>query len=220
MSAYTRGRESAAGPLQEPGDAAVVGLRPNRRGIPMRDEPDDDNPAQRRTARKRARLAVPPPERNNAYDHMTIDDLRRLRRTLSEDEGRVSYWRRIVQAKIDLIRDGSPRPGTTIEGLNRVLGEHLGMPRRIAYLPVQPVEGEAPLPELPWLWQHLANPDMADNDALLSALGLAETELSAHRRELHDQIDLVTGQLIARYREDPSMALTALPTRSTGLHRL
>lgn len=174
----------------------------------------------RRTARKRARLHAMPPERDGAYDNLTIDDLRQLRRKLNEEEGRVSYWRRILQAKIDVMTGGSPRAGVTVDGLNRVLVEHAGMPRRIAYLPVQPVDGDAPLPELPWLWQHLASSDTADNDALLAALHAAEAELSSYRAELHHRIDAVTGQLIARYREDPSMALTALPTRKTGQHRL
>ncbi len=189
-------------------------------GVPMQRDGSSGDSCSRRAERKRARLNAKPPERNGAYDHMTVDDMRQLRQQLTEEEGRVSYWRRIVQAKLDIMRDGSPRSGATIEGLNRVLSEHVGMPRRIAYLPVQPVEGAAPLPELPWLWQHLAHPGSSDNEALAGALNAAEIELSAYRGELHGQIDTVTGQLIARYREDPSMALTALPTRSTGLHRL
>lgn len=208
MGAQTAGDHSA---MEE---VAMLG------GVPMPREQGSNDSSARRAARKRARLETAPPERSNAYDHMTIDDLRQLRQRLTAEEGRVSYWRRIVQAKLDLIRDGTPRFGATIEGLNRVLTEHTGMPRRIAYLPVQPVDGDAPLPELPWLWQHLANPGSADNESLALALDAAEAELSTFRGELHAQIDAVTGQLIARYREDPSMALTALPTRSTGLHRL
>lgn len=208
MSANATGGSRALGAVTTPG------------GVPMQRQVPSDDSSSRRAQRKRVRLSAKPPERSGAYDHMTVDDMRQLRQQLTEEEGRVSYWRRIVQAKLDIMRDGSPRSGATIEGLNRVLSEHIGMPRRIAYLPVQPVEGAAPLPELPWLWQHLAHPGSGDNDALAAALNAAEVELSTYRGELHGQIDAVTGQLIARYREDPSMALTALPTRSSGLHRL
>jgi hypothetical protein len=31
------------------------------------------------------------------------------------------------------------------------------------------------------------------------------------RREFHRRLDEATGQLIARYRQDPTLALTALP---------
>ena len=34
----------------------------------------------------------------------------------------------------------------------------------------------------------------------------------ALRREIHSRLDEATGQLIARYRQDPILALTALPS--------
>ena len=44
-----------------------------------------------------------------------------------------------------------------------------------------------------------------------SRLADAEHELSAYRRGLHERLDAATGELIARYREEPSLALRALP---------
>ena len=40
-----------------------------------------------------------------------------------------------------------------------------------------------------------------------------EVSLSRNRQALHKQIDLVTTELIARYRTNPALALTALPVR-------
>lgn len=181
------------------------------------DKPEEA--AARRAERKRARLSAPPPERDVAYDHLSVEDLRALRQQLSEEEGRVSYWRRIVQARIDLSREGSSKSGATVDGINRVLNEHAGAPRRIAYLRVQPVEGAAPLPELPRLWEHVTGVG-DEEDAMTAALQRAEVELSSCRAELHRRIDAATAQLIARYREDPALALSALPSRSDRPARL
>jgi hypothetical protein len=40
-----------------------------------------------------------------------------------------------------------------------------------------------------------------------------ESALSTNRHALHRQIDAVTDELIARYRTNPALALTALPRR-------
>lgn len=168
----------------------------------------------RRAAQKRARLEAPAPVRLPDYDGFSIEQLRDLRRQLGEEEGRVSYWRRIIQARIDLIETGVLHGGATVEGLSRVLREHTGSSRRVAYLPVQPAAGSAPMPELELLWDQVT--DGSDNDTdLRTSLVQVERELSGRRAALHTKIDEVTGQLIARYREEPTLALSALPQRAT-----
>ena len=47
--------------------------------------------------------------------------------------------------------------------------------------------------------------------ATLARLADAEHQLSAYRRGLHERLDAATGELIARYREEPALALRALP---------
>ena len=46
---------------------------------------------------------------------------------------------------------------------------------------------------------------------VVEELRVVETDISALRREIHQRLDEATGQLIARYRQDPTLALTALP---------
>jgi len=46
---------------------------------------------------------------------------------------------------------------------------------------------------------------------LQAELTQAEGQLSAFRAALHDRLDRATRELIARYRENPRLALTALP---------
>ncbi len=170
-----------------------------------------DSAAERRKARKAARAAVPPPERDAAYDHLSLDDLRSMKAELQAEETRVSYWRRIVQARLDLIgsqgRDGEP-----VAKLREVLADAAGSHRRIAHLSVDQVDDVPPLPDLSELWARQIDPSNKTKLAKLTKdLTAAEQELSVLRNELFRLIDGVTHELIARYREDPGLALAILP---------
>lgn len=167
-----------------------------------------------------ARSSSSAAEQSAIYDDMSLDDLRHLRERLKELEGQVSYWRRILQARLDLLVEGQPGHGATTDGLNRVLSEHNVRPARKAMLNVQPPEGSPPIAGLDGLWDRLIDPAAADNSSLKAGLIEAEQQLSENRRRLHERIDSVTAQLVARYRENPLLALTALPVRNNGHPRL
>ena len=49
------------------------------------------------------------PERSDELRHMTLDRLRNYRRTLLSEELSTSYWRRLLQARRDLLRSGPAR---------------------------------------------------------------------------------------------------------------
>jgi len=69
-----------------------------------------------------------------------------------------------------------------------------------------------PLPRLSELWDRRVAPDDAAGQRLLEGdLRDAEQQLSAYRAALHRRIDATTGELIARYRDQPDLCLTALP---------
>jgi hypothetical protein len=155
--------------------------------------------------------AAQPPELDPAYAGLTLADLRDLRRELGDEESRVSYWRRIIQARIDLLTRGAT-DGDIVERLTTVLAESGGMHRRLANLSVRPANDIEALPDLHLLWTRVVDP--TDTDAVadfLAELQRAESDLSAMRREIHQRLDEATGQLIARYRQDPALALSALP---------
>lgn len=160
--------------------------------------------------------APEPPELDPAYAALTLDDLRDLRKELGDEEARVSYWRRIIQARIDLLTKGAS-DGDLVERLTVVLAESGAVHRRLANLSVRPAEDIEALPDLHTLWTRLV--DTADEAAIESfilELQDAEQTLSGMRREIHQRLDEATGQLIARYRQDPAQALSALP--DIGLH--
>ena len=165
-------------------------------------------------ARSGSRRAVPP-QRSADFADVELAELRRRRAGFNDEESRVSYWRRIIQARMDLIGNTN-KVGAQGEGLARVLSDSQTSHRRIAALSVDSAAGLPPLPDLAELWQRMAPDDETERAELLGQLGEAEKRLSDYRHELHERIDAVTGELIARYRENPTLALTALHER---LHR-
>ena len=165
-------------------------------------------PVQRRKGERR-----PEPVLSEAYAHLSIDALREYRRALSDEEHRVSYWRRILQARLDLVSSGTTSRGIEHARLTPLLAaERVGAGRRALSAVVHSDGGIPPLPQLEALWERQVAPDdEAGRLAFEDDLRLAEQELSAYRAALHDRIGSATGELIARYRESPELCLTALP---------
>ena len=166
-------------------------------------------PTQRRKGERR-----PEPVLSEAYAHLSVDGLREYRRALSDEEHRVSYWRRILQARLDLVASGTTRKGVDHERLTPLLTtERVGAGRRALTTVVDGDGGIPPLPQLEELWQRQVDPedDDAGRRAFADDLRLAEQQLSAYRTALHDRIGRATGELIARYREAPDLCLSALP---------
>lgn len=153
------------------------------------------------------------PQRSNELEHMTLDRLRNHRRTLLSEELRASYWRRLLQARRDLLRAGG-RPGDGT-ALRDTLTEARGSASRQVILALHPAAGMPILPHLPELWAtevRNLTPDAARE--LSTRLTSAESVLSSYREALHRRLDRATADLVARYHEDPRLCLTALPTVS------
>ncbi len=165
-------------------------------------------PAQRRKGERR-----PEPVLSEAYAHLSVGGLREYRRALGDEEHRVSYWRRILQARLDLVASGTTRKGVDHERLTPLLTtERVGAGRRALNTVVGSDSGIPPLPLLEELWERQVEPDdEAGRLAFEDDLRVAEQALSAYRSALHDRIGQATGELIARYRESPDLCLTALP---------
>jgi hypothetical protein len=114
---------------------------------------------------------------------------------------------------MDLLEAESRAGGALrLEDVVRALGETGTGQSRRALLRVDAAD---PLPELPVLTQMwVEEVDTADPAAVESALESlrdAEAQLTRYRHALHQRIDEATGELIVRYRENPTSALSALP---------
>jgi hypothetical protein len=153
----------------------------------------------------------PVPELSQDFAHLSLDALREYRRTLTAEEDRVSYWRRIIQARLDLLRAGTL--GTADgEHLRPVLTDRRVASGRTALVSVMPVDDIPPLPSLAELWDRRVEAgDTAAEAELDHDLAVAERRLSDYRQALHRRIADATGELIARYRAQPALCLTALP---------
>lgn len=140
---------------------------------------------------------------------LELDELRDYRERLRAEEEKVSYWRRLVHARLDLLRADSGADGSlSLADLARVLGD-TGSGRARAVL--VGMRAADPLPDLPTLADVWRVPENAAQVAeALAHLGVAEEQLTAYRRALHERIDEATGELITRYRADPTCALSAL----------
>ncbi len=219
MTTRTSSDDAALDPeVGSRGDDAIPMQRSN--GWTKAEENPPEMPARMAARQRRARAYAQAPEMLAEYDDMSLDDLRQLRMRLTEQEGQISYWRRILQARLDLLVDGTTHHGVTVDGLNRVLSEQLGRPARKAMLNIQPPEGAPPMAGLEGLWDRVIDPTVTDQSRLIADLQEAEERLSESRRVLHERIDTVTAQLVGRYRIDPMLALSALPSRDHGHPRL
>jgi len=144
-----------------------------------------------------------------------LADLRSLRESLREEEQRVSYWRQLVQGRLDLVRtalDGGHPSVDDLAGLAAARAR-TGARRRSPAATHLALEGLlSPLAGLEALW---AAPIAWDDPTALHRLerGLieAEVKLSAYRRALHERIDDCTAQLVGHYQRDPAQLAEIIP---------
>lgn len=173
----------------------------------------EDAPVPVARPRRRA-LAPPVPERDPRFDHVSLAQLRTYRASLTAEEDRASYWRRILQARLDMVRVSAALAGGPVdaEHLAPVLATVRAHPSALAPVHIIGAEHGPSLLELTALWNEDPVPGgPAANLDLLTRLEAMEAALSAYRTSLHQQLAEATGELIARYREQPSLCLSALP---------
>lgn len=144
---------------------------------------------------------------------LDMEGLRSYRQRLEAEEDRVSYWRRLVHARLDLLAAGSATDHPlTVEDLVRVLGDTGTGQTRRALVSIHAADPLPELPELSEMWGTEVDPRDPDQVAdAVDRLTDAERQLTEYRRALHARIDEATGELIVRYRADPRAALSIIP---------
>ena len=169
--------------------------------------PGANTPAARRTRTREE------PKLSPLFEHLSLTELRDFRTTLSAEEAQVSYWRRIIQARLDQVRAGAL--GTTDGAkLRPMLTDDRVRRSRNALIDIVPIDEVPPLPSLAELWDRRVEPGDEEGLRTLEAdLSVGEMQISAYRRTLHERIDDATAELIARYRETPSLCLAVLPLK-------
>ena len=153
------------------------------------------------------------------WSSLTLQELRLYRRRVTDEEERISYWRRLAHARLDVLEAEArfERP-LRLEELVRALGDTAAGHNRTALVSLRAAE---PLPELPileemWITE-LDHGDAAAVQDAVRRLREAADRLAVYRNALHERLDGVTTELIRRYRDNPASALVAL--RSPHTHR-
>jgi hypothetical protein len=157
----------------------------------------------------------------SAWASLTLNELRLYRRRLAEEEEKISYWRRLVHARLDVLRAEAyhERP-LRLDELIRVLGDTGAGRTRTALVNVRAADPLPSLPVLEEMWVTELDPnDTAGLAEAIDRLCAAEAQLTEYRRALHEQLDAATAELIARYREHPRSALVAFRRPHTGAGR-
>jgi anti-sigma-K factor RsiG len=153
-----------------------------------------------------------------------LADLRAMREECREGELELSFERRLCQARIDILsaeleRRASGDESDLLARLPQILakdamgrsgGEALpsrapdfSIPRN-ADVPrrrVEEIVGEQTLAKMPTLAPE-------EIKGIIASLGEHERKVSERRRNVHDVIDAIQGEIVRRYTADPGSALT------------
>jgi hypothetical protein len=162
------------------------------------------------TTSARGGKPVAPP--SDEFAALGLDILRMYRKALRSEESRVSYWRRLVQTRLDLLLAYNTSGRGDGPGLRALLSSERIGALRTALLDVHPADDMPPLPDLLEMWERVVPPgDVTAHALLISDLRAAEHTLSEYRHALHRRLDAATQELVARYRANPGLCLSALP---------
>ncbi|MGH8867278.1 MAG: hypothetical protein ACRDYU_04695 [Actinomycetes bacterium] len=183
----------------------------------MARQSDTTPDARERTWSGRGRTGVrAEPVRSPQHVHLSLAEVREYRQELRDEESRVSYWRRILQARLDLLtRTGTDRPD--VQRFGEVLGGAEQASARTALIETVPVDDVPPLPDVARLWHTEVDPaDTKAFRATVDGLVVAEQQLSTYRDAVINRLNSATAELIARYHEDPALCLKVLPLDPEG----
>ncbi len=148
-------------------------------------------------------------------DSIELVELRERRDTAEDVEAMVSYYRRLIHGRMDLLdfeltRRSGEEQRTLLEALPEILarGMVVGSEPNLKYIEVMP-----PLPESTGrrLIDKIMDdgvvaslPDLSDHEITEALIDLRdfERQLSAQRKQLHIVIDRVQEEIVGRYRTE------------------
>lgn len=164
------------------------------------------------TYRRRIDL-VQSPEFVSGLDSVTMEELRLRRRTCADLDIELSYYRRLLQGRLDLLafevrRRAGEEQRTLLEALPEILASWAsgdpGLPKRRVpvEIPDLPIQGRRAV-DRALADGFLADlPDMGDEDlvSVQQRLAEVEVEISRQRRAVFEASDRIQAELVRRYR--------------------
>jgi hypothetical protein len=155
---------------------------------------------------------------------MAMDDVRTLRREAEQEETDLSYLRRLLQGRIDILRAELGRrsgesTASLVESLPQILADDsTAAPRGLGrHIAVEPSRADAHRRRVEALVADvdLSDPAAHDEAALRDALlrlEREEAEVSAKRRDVQRVMDACADEITRRYRDGDADVADLLPT--------
>lgn len=155
-------------------------------------------------------------------DEAPIEEVRQRRDEAAQEESDLSYLRRMVQGRIDIVgaelrRRSAPGSQSLVDDLPRILADaERGGPRGLGrHLNVEPSRADAHRRHLEALVADVDLTDVSarDETALRAALAVFEHEeaaISATRRSVQAIVDACAAEIARRYREGEADVSTLL----------
>jgi hypothetical protein len=142
----------------------------------------------------------------------SLEELRAMRSETEQEETDLSYLRRLLQGRLDILRAEQARrrgevPGSLIQALPTILADERTAPRGFGrYAAVEPTELDAHHQHVEALVSdsELSDPSRHDDDTLarlVDVLDNEEREVSRKRRLVQAVMDACGAELGRRYRE-------------------
>lgn len=159
------------------------------------------------------------PQYLESLSTVELDELRQRRATAEDVESQVSYYRRLLHGRMDLLnfemrRRSGEEERSLLDALPEILatGMVFGAEPNLRHIEVMP-----PLPTTTGrrLIDKIMNdgvltelPDLTDDEVVeaLERLRDVEAQLSGQRRQLHNVIDQLQEEIVARYRSEQGEA--------------
>ncbi|HJQ77101.1 MAG TPA: hypothetical protein VJ948_07545 [Acidimicrobiia bacterium] len=155
------------------------------------------------------------------FDELDLDEVRRRRDTAEDVEAQISYYRRLLHGRMDLIdfemrRRSGQEERNLLEALPEILahGMVLGSEPTLKHIETMPplpsVTGRRLIDKIMDDGILASLPELTDEELVeaLERLREVETELSGQRRQLHQVIDKLQDEMVARYRSQQDEAVS------------
>ena len=173
------------------------------------------------TDRRRRIDIVLEPEYLDGLADLDLDEVRRRRDTAEDVEAQISYYRRLLHGRMDLLdfeqrRRRGEEQRSIIEALPEILAKGMipGSEPTLKHIETMP-----PLPSMTGrrLIDKIMDdgvltslPELSDSEIAeaLERLREVETQLSVQRRQLHQVIDTLQDEMVSRYRSQQDEAVS------------
>lgn len=161
------------------------------------------------------------PEYLEGLEGLDLDEVRRRRDTAEDVEAQISYYRRLLHGRMDLIdfemrRRSGQEERTLLEALPEILatGMILGSEPTLKHIETMPplpsVTGRRLIDKIMDDGVLTSLPELTEEELneALDRLRDVETQLSGQRRQLHQVIDKLQDEIVARYRSQQDEAVS------------